>query len=102
MMGNALVDMYVNCGMLEKAQKVHDELLVRNVYSWNSLIAGYAQHSNGHEAMNCFQKMQSEGLSPDRITYICILKAFGNTRFSVKGEKIHDESINKRRGSHAK
>ena len=39
--------------------------------------------------------MQSEGLSPDRITYICILKAFGNVGFSVKGEKIHDESINK-------
>ena len=28
MMGNALVDMYVNCGMLEQAQKVHGELLV--------------------------------------------------------------------------
>ena len=45
--------------------------------------------------MNCFQTMQSEGLSPDRITYICILKAFGNNGFIVNGEKIHDESINK-------
>ena len=86
MLGNALVDMYVNCGMLEKAQKVHDELLVRNVYSWNSLIAGYAQHSNGHEAMNCFQKMQSEGLSPDWITYICIPEACGNIGSIEKGE----------------
>ena len=67
----------------------------RNVYSWNSLIAGYAQHSNGHEAMNCFQKMQSEGLSPDRITYICILKACGKTGSIEKGEKIHDEIVNK-------
>ena len=45
--------------------------------------------------MNCVQKMQSDGLSPDRITYICILKAFGNIGFTVKGENIHDESINK-------
>ena len=39
--------------------------------------------------------MQSEGLSPYRITYICILKAFGNAQFSVKGKTIHDEGINK-------
>ena len=45
--------------------------------------------------MNSFQKMQSEARSPHRITYISILKAFGNTAFSVKGEKIHDENINK-------
>ena len=94
-MGNALVDMYVNCGMLEKAQKVHDELLVRTLYCSNSLIVGYAQHKNGHEAMNYIQKMQSEGLSPDRITYICILKACGKTGSIEKGEKIHDEIINK-------
>ena len=40
MLGKALVDMYVNCGMLEKAQKVHGELLVRTLYSSNHSLLG--------------------------------------------------------------
>ena len=35
--------------------------------------------------------MQSEGLSPDRITYICILKACGDTRARyVEQGKVHE------------
>ena len=39
-MGNALLYMYVNYGMHKKAQKMHDELLVRTPYYSNSLIVG--------------------------------------------------------------
>ena len=36
----------------------------------------------------CFQRMQSEGISTDAITYTCILKACGSIR------KIHDSIVN--------
>eukprot|EP00250_Pteridium_aquilinum_P009443 c18670_g2_i1 orf=1-465(-) len=36
--GSALVSMYGRCGALETAQKVFDNLLNRNVVSWNALI----------------------------------------------------------------
>ena len=36
--------------------------------------------------------MQSEGLSPDRITYICILKACGSIGYLDMGKEIHDKS----------
>ncbi|KAI5061774.1 hypothetical protein GOP47_0024279 [Adiantum capillus-veneris] len=90
-LGNALVDMYAKCGVLQKAQKVLDELPVRNVVSWNTLISGYAQQGHGQKALGCFQRMQSEGLSPTAITYACILKACGSTQDIVMGKKIHDE-----------
>ena len=61
-LNNALVDMYVKCCMLEKAQKVFDDLLVRNIATWNALIAGYAKHGHGLEALKCFDQMKLEGI----------------------------------------
>ncbi|KAI5081355.1 hypothetical protein GOP47_0004538 [Adiantum capillus-veneris] len=91
MLGNALIDMYAKCGVLEKAQKVLEELPVRNVVSWSALIAGYAQQGQGQEALSCFQQMQREGISPNAITYTCILKACGIMQNTDTGMRIHDD-----------
>lgn len=89
--GTALVDMYAKCGALGKAQKVFDKLPTRNLVTWNALIAGYAQHMLGDEAWSCFEQMRDEGLSPDAITFISIVKACGNLGAVQKGEEIHAE-----------
>ena len=88
-LGNALVDMYVKCGMLAKAQEVLEELSVRDAVTWNTLIAGFVQHEQEHDAFHCFAEMQREGLSPDRTTFLCILKACGTTKAIAKGKEIH-------------
>ncbi|KAI5080131.1 hypothetical protein GOP47_0005610 [Adiantum capillus-veneris] len=90
-LGGALVDMYAKCGALSKAQKVIDGLSTRNVISWSALIAGYAQHGFGKEALGCFHQMRRDGLSPDAITYACTLKACGLTQDVDMGERIHEE-----------
>ncbi|MCO5556815.1 hypothetical protein L7F22_010368 [Adiantum nelumboides] len=83
--------MYAKCGALTKAQKVLDELSIRNVVSWSALIAGYAEHGCGKEALCCFHRMRREGLSPNAITYACALKACSLTQDLHMGERIHDE-----------
>jgi pentatricopeptide repeat protein len=95
MIGNAVVDMYVKCGMLGKAQEVLEGLSVRDVISWSAIIAGHAQQGQGHEALNCFELMRSEGISPNVVTFICVLKACGSKGTIAKGEEIHDEIIKK-------
>ncbi|KAI5080295.1 hypothetical protein GOP47_0005774 [Adiantum capillus-veneris] len=92
-LGNAVVDMYAKCGALEKAQCVFEKLPTRDVFSWSSLIAGYAQQSQGKEALKCLECMQREGLSPNAVTFLSILKACGNIGALDKGEQIHDEII---------
>ena len=88
--GNALVDMYVKCGELAKAQKVLEELPVRDVVSWSILIEGYAQDGQNLEAVRCFELMRSEGLCPDSITLTSLSKACGNQH---KGKQIHDGTL---------
>ena len=48
-LGTTLVDMYVKCGMLAKAEKVLKGLPDRNTVSWNMLIVGYTKHNQVHE-----------------------------------------------------
>ncbi|KAH7426925.1 hypothetical protein KP509_10G022300 [Ceratopteris richardii] len=91
MLGTAIVDMYANCGALTKARRLFDELPSRNVVSWNSLIAKYIQHGECELALNCFEQMQGEGLHPDAVTFMSILKACGTIGDIDKGEQIHDE-----------
>ncbi|KAH7299383.1 hypothetical protein KP509_24G008500 [Ceratopteris richardii] len=94
--GNALVDMYVKCGMLTQAAKVLYELPIRDVVSWSTLITGYTQQGQTKDAFACFQQMQREGICPNAITYACILKAYGITQEVENGERIHDEITRQR------
>ena len=72
---SSLISMYAKCGDLAKAWELHEELHVRDVVSWSALIAGYTQHGLAEDALNCFELMQIEGFFPDRITFMCGLKA---------------------------
>ncbi|KAH7446972.1 hypothetical protein KP509_01G084700 [Ceratopteris richardii] len=90
-LGNALVDMYVKCGALLKAQEVLKNLPSRDVITWSTLISGYAQVGQADQALACFREMQLEGLSPNAVTYACVLKACGAIGDIEQGEKIHED-----------
>ncbi|KAI5062662.1 hypothetical protein GOP47_0023201 [Adiantum capillus-veneris] len=89
--GNALVDMYGKFGMLSMAQQVLDRLRGRNVVSWNTLITCYAELGHGGEALECFERMQTEGIKPDSVTLIGILKACCSIGAVEKAAEIYDE-----------
>ena len=94
-LGNALVAMYTKCGVVDKAQQVLEELPTRDVVGWSTLITGYTQQGRGHEALKCAERMRSEGLSSDIVTYICILKVCGKTKDLEKGTEIHNQILNR-------
>eukprot|EP01018_Ginkgo_biloba_P012920 Gb_21941 [translate_table: standard] len=72
---NALIDMYAKCGSIEKARDVFDKMCQRDVVSWNAMIAGYAMHGCGKDALKLFEQMQNSGVKPDQITLGCVLSA---------------------------
>ena len=67
--------MYSKCGMLAQAREALEELLVRDVVSWNALISGYAQQGKAYEALNCFECMHIEGIVPNEVTFLCAMTA---------------------------
>lgn len=90
--GSTLINMYVKCGSVPKAQEVFDGLLFRDVVSWSALIAGYAEHGPHEEAFNRVEQMRQEGISPNSFTIVCLAKACGHLGAINKGEEIHTEA----------
>ncbi|KAG2720596.1 hypothetical protein I3760_02G042700 [Carya illinoinensis] len=53
----ALVDMYTKLGMLASARQKFDEIKVRDIPTWNSIIAGYARAGDMEGALELFGSM---------------------------------------------
>ncbi|GLU18696.1 hypothetical protein SLE2022_349810 [Rubroshorea leprosula] len=53
---SALIDMYSKCGQLRDARILFDEIPQRNIVSWTSMITGYVQNHNAHEALSLFKQ----------------------------------------------
>ncbi|KAH7421941.1 hypothetical protein KP509_13G082600 [Ceratopteris richardii] len=92
-LGNTLVDMYAKCGSLEEAENIFRRVPDRNVVSWDVIIGGYAQHGNGTLALQLFHEMQHEGIQPDRVTFLGVLRACCCVGTSKDGALIHDQII---------
>lgn len=52
--------MYSKCGELKDARTLFDEIPTRNVVSWTSMIVGYVQNDNAHEAICLFKELLVE------------------------------------------
>ena len=85
------MDMYAKCGEMTNAKDMFNSLSVQDVISWNTLISGYIQAGQCSEALDCMQRIYCECLSPDSVTFICILKACGTIGATNKGKQIHDK-----------
>jgi pentatricopeptide repeat protein len=74
-MESALVDMYAKCGNVKDSLKVFEKMFERNVFSWNAIIVGCAQHGRGIQALKLFGEMLEAGICPDSVTFIGVLSA---------------------------
>ncbi|KAJ7241242.1 hypothetical protein O6H91_Y438100 [Diphasiastrum complanatum] len=89
--GNTLVNMYAKCGCTEDARELFDNMSERDVVSWNAMIAGYAQNGLGKEALALFEQMKQEGVHPDNVTFVLLLKACANLAALEQGKQLHSE-----------
>eukprot|EP01018_Ginkgo_biloba_P036001 Gb_24114 [translate_table: standard] len=84
----ALVDVYAKCGSITYARQVFDKISQRDVIIWNAMIAGYAMHGLGENALTLFYQMQHAGIKPDHITFTAVLSACSNAGMMDEGWKL--------------
>ncbi|XP_059638193.1 pentatricopeptide repeat-containing protein At2g22070-like [Cornus florida] len=73
---NALIDMYVKCGVIDQARWLFNRMVNKNVVSWNSMISGYLINGQPEKCIGLFHEMRLSGLKPDAITVSNVLGAF--------------------------
>jgi pentatricopeptide repeat protein len=72
---NAIIDMYMKCGCIEKAVEVFEGMEEKSVVTWTTLIAGFALHGLGLQAVEMFRRMETENVVPNDVTFLAVLSA---------------------------
>eukprot|EP01018_Ginkgo_biloba_P026305 Gb_39298 [translate_table: standard] len=90
---NTLIDMYDKCGSIESAHHVFDRMPRRNVVSWTAMIAAYASHGYGKEALSLFSQMETARTQPNHFTFASILPACADMAALEHGKEIHENII---------
>ncbi|KAG6576861.1 Pentatricopeptide repeat-containing protein, partial [Cucurbita argyrosperma subsp. sororia] len=88
--GNAIIDMYAKLGYIDSARKVFEELPVKDVVSWNTLITGYSQNGLANEAIDVYHLMNDySDAVPNQGTWVSILTAYSQIGALKQGMKTH-------------
>ncbi|KAJ1259210.1 hypothetical protein BS78_10G137100 [Paspalum vaginatum] len=72
----SLLDMYAKSGWVGVARVLFEQIVQRELISWNAMICGYGMHGHADLALELFSKMRSEAhVVPDNITFVGVLSA---------------------------
>ncbi|KAL9688399.1 hypothetical protein QQ045_032820 [Rhodiola kirilowii] len=93
--GNALIDMYSKFGKLEDARRIFCHMMVRDIVSWNSIIATYEQNGDAENALEYFNKMQLSGVQPDNLTIVSLASAVAQSKNCENSKLVHGFALRK-------
>ncbi|KAL6214343.1 hypothetical protein ACLB2K_013777 [Fragaria x ananassa] len=93
--GTAVIDMYSKCGSLSYARALFDQLVFRDLISWNAMIASYGIHGRGEEALSLFLQMAETNIEPDHATFASLLSAFSHSGLVEEGLHWFDVMVTK-------
>ncbi|XP_061338785.1 pentatricopeptide repeat-containing protein At2g02750 [Gastrolobium bilobum] len=89
----SLITAYSNCGEMVSATKVFENLLVKNVVSYNAFMSGLLQNGVPRLALDVFKDMmrQKECLEhqPNSVTLVCVLSACASLSCIRFGRQVH-------------
>uniref|UniRef100_A0A0D3ENP4 Pentacotripeptide-repeat region of PRORP domain-containing protein n=1 Tax=Oryza barthii TaxID=65489 RepID=A0A0D3ENP4_9ORYZ len=89
----ALIEVYTKCTRVMRSKYLFDQLIIKDVVSYNAMIYGYLQNDMANEATSLLNYMMAEGVAPDFATVLSLLAAFADQRDLVRGRWIHGFAI---------
>ncbi|XP_027337139.1 pentatricopeptide repeat-containing protein At4g21065-like [Abrus precatorius] len=88
-LSTALIDMYAKCTNLAYARRVFDGVSGASIISWTTMIAAYIHCNNLNEGQKLFVKMLGEGVFPNEITILSLVKECGTAGSLGLGKWLH-------------
>ncbi|XP_019172163.1 PREDICTED: pentatricopeptide repeat-containing protein At5g44230 [Ipomoea nil] len=88
--GSALIDMYSKCGSVEDAYDVFEKMREKNVFSYSSMILGFAMHGHANSALNLFEQMLRTNVKPNDVTFLGVLLACSYSGLVEQAKRYFD------------
>ncbi|XP_045820983.1 pentatricopeptide repeat-containing protein At1g11290, chloroplastic-like [Trifolium pratense] len=88
-----VMNFYVKCGEIDDAYRVFERMSEKDLVSWTSLVAGYAQNGFHERALDLFFQMQEGDLKPDSVALASVLPAVADLKDLRIGRSIHGYAL---------
>lgn len=85
---NSILDMYCWCQNLSEARQCFNEMHLKDLITWNTLIAGY-KRVDSNECLTIFSSMESQGFTPNYFTFTSVIAACADLALLNCGQQIH-------------
>ncbi|CAK8577564.1 unnamed protein product [Lathyrus sativus] len=76
-------------GKLEEARHMFDEMPLKTVSSWNTMISGYSQWGNYTEALTLVSIMHRSCVKFNEISFSAVLSACARSEYLFLGKQVH-------------
>lgn len=93
-LGNALIDMFARCGDLGNARLTFNNMTMRCVITWTTMVSGLAYNGECVEALALYDRMCSKGPRPDDVLFIAILTACTHGGLVEEGKRVFSQMVN--------
>lgn len=83
--GNGLINMYAKCGDIEGSNCAFNDIINKDVVSWNAMLFGFGLHGRAGQALWLYEQMMAFGVKPDKVTFIGLLMTCSHLGLIEKG-----------------
>ncbi|XAR61477.1 hypothetical protein NMG60_11035192 [Bertholletia excelsa] len=91
--GNSLIDMYCKCGYLDLGMKVFDQMLEKNIVTFNTIVSAHGIHGRPQQAFALFNEMKRANIRPNKVTFVGLLSACSHAGLIDRGWSIYRSMI---------
>ncbi|KAK4752385.1 hypothetical protein SAY87_021183 [Trapa incisa] len=86
---NGLIDMYAKCKEVDDSLKLFQNMNIRDVVTWNTVISSCVYHEDSDLGFKLVGKMRDDGLNPDKATFLGVLPVCSLLAAKRQGKEIH-------------
>lgn len=86
---NICITRHCKSGQLDVARKVFDEMPIRTVVSWNTMISGYSKWGRFSEALRLVSDMHHGNVRLNETTFLTTLSACARSGSLSEGKEVH-------------
>lgn len=86
---NIMINGFIQNKDLKRARELFDKAPERNVVTWTTMMKGYLQGMQSELALGLFNGMLTEGVTPNKVTFLGALDACSNLAALCEGQQVH-------------